>query len=70
MKNCEVFQLIANRYASKPDEFVLSIGHSERPFPDSPVGIYNLPEIQGYMSITLGQVREWAKPAQTKSDPA
>lgn len=57
----EAFQLVANRYADKPDDFTLSLGHFEKPYPNQPVEIYNLPEFYGYMAIKMSEVRAWAK---------
>ncbi len=60
MNQREIFELLASRYASKPDDFVLSIGHHELPEPSSPVGIFNLPTFVGFMSLDMKTVREFA----------
>lgn len=57
----EIFALLGKLYEDKPDDFRLSIGHMEMPAPNDPVSIYNMPEFHGRMSITMSEVREWAK---------
>lgn len=56
----ELFQLVASRYADKPDDFALTIGHFGMPDPKQPLGIYNLPEFYGYVAIKMSEVRAWA----------
>ena len=62
----EIFELLALKYADKPDDFRLSIGHMAAPNPDDPITIFNLPEFQAHMSITMAEVRAWAKGAESK----
>lgn len=52
----QIFRLIAARYKHMPDDFVISIGHHAMPFPERPMGPWNQPEFQGYMSLTMRDV--------------
>jgi hypothetical protein len=60
MESGEVWKLLADYYRDKPDDFPLSIGHRVVPFPDKPIGVFNVPEIQGVMMLTVGWVRQLA----------
>lgn len=61
MNAAQVFELLALRYADKPDDFLISIGHQALPCPDQPIGIFNMPEIQAYMSLKMSDVRAFSK---------
>lgn len=56
----DIFRMLAERYKERPDDFSLLIGHVALPFPELPVSIINLPEIQGFMSLEMRYVRKWA----------
>jgi hypothetical protein len=66
MTSREIWELITARYKSESDDFIVSVGHSALPFPGSPVSIYNLPEIQAFLSLRLGDIRYLALQALAK----
>ena len=53
--------LLVSYCSDRADDFTVTIGHQVQPFPDQPITIYNLPEIQGDVSITVGTIRRWAE---------
>lgn len=57
----ELLSVLIRHYHDKPDDFVLSIGHHAKPYPEQPTTMFNLPEFCAYCSITMGQVRDWAR---------
>lgn len=57
----DIFQLVAVRFSDKEDDFPLSLGYHYLPYPDRPIGIYNLPEFQGVVRMEMRDVRAWAK---------
>ena len=61
MTGQELFQVIERWYADKPDDFVISVGHVDRPYPSEPICILNQPEVHATISMTMRQVREWAQ---------
>lgn len=62
MTASELFALVAASYHDKPDDYMLSLGHHELPDAARPLGMWNLPEFCAFVSITMREVREWAKP--------
>lgn len=69
MKAADLFRLVADRYKDRPADYVLSLGHHAMPQPDHPVSIYNLPEFQACVSLTMREVREWAaSPVEQATD--
>ena len=59
MKLSEFVDVLERTYADKPDIYIVSIGHAERPFQDQPISMGNLPEIVADTSITVGDIRSW-----------
>jgi len=62
----DVFALLSERYKDRPDDFRLSIGHVCIPFPERPVSVVNLPELQAYMSLEMRDIRRFARELQMK----
>jgi len=60
----ETFAILAARLQDEPDDLRLSISKMVIPFPDKPLSIHNLPELQALMSISVGDVRRWAQKEQ------
>ena len=60
MKAQEFFQVLASCYLGQPDDLKISMGHTVIPFPELPIGLLNMPEIQARTFVTLGDVRRWA----------
>lgn len=56
----EIFELVAERYKDKPDDFVLSLGHHELMDKSKPMGMWNLPEFCAYLAISMREVRAFA----------
>jgi hypothetical protein len=56
----QLFGLLARAYAEKPNDFKLSIGHFEQPYPGK-VTMFNMPEFHAKCSITMADVRQWEK---------
>ena len=57
----ETWELLARRYADKPDDFYLSVGHFGLPNPAEAISISNLPAFHAFIKIPMKSVREWAE---------
>jgi hypothetical protein len=67
MSIVEFLGVLCARYREESDTFIVSIGHSDRPFPHRPISLTNLPEILADTSITVGDIRRWFEEVRSEA---